>query len=79
MAVFDQFVGQVAGALGGPKQGRFGVSTSGGLEQRVEVVEKSWVAFGEARASCSRLADPVGGRFGRGLVEFGDSGSDGRP
>ena len=40
MAQSAEFVGQVARALGGPKQGGFGITTGRGFEQRAEVVEQ---------------------------------------
>ena len=79
VAACHQFLGQVAGALGCPKQGRFGVSAGDGLEQALEILEQSWVALREARPSGSRPANPLGRWFGHGLVEFGDSGSESRP
>ena len=48
VAACHQFLGQVAGALGCPKQGHFGVSAGDGLEQALEILEQSWVALREA-------------------------------
>jgi len=67
----------VAIALGGPEQGCFGVPTGVGFEERVEVVEEFGVAIGEARPSGSWPAGALGGRFGPGMVEFGEAGSNG--
>jgi hypothetical protein len=77
MAEGHQCFGQVASALGGPEQGCFGVPTGVGFEERVEVVEEFGVAIGEARPSGSWPAGALGGRFGPGMVEFGEAGSNG--
>ena len=78
VAACDQLLGQMAGALGGPEQGRFRVASGDGLEEAPEVVEPFRVAPREPRPPGTRPADPLGRGFGRGSVEVGDPGSDGR-
>jgi hypothetical protein len=75
----NQGIRQVTGALGCPNEWCLGVSSGGGLQEFVEVVEEHRVAIGEARPSCSRPAESVGRGFGSGTVKFGKSRSDGGP